>query len=117
MSDCTGYGYLRNKILAGNEPAWLKKHKRRAYIVKAALCTPDWRNRAAINELRKRARMLTQTTGVRYVLDHVIPLGHPTVCGLTVHNNLEVLTHDRNKQKSNNLNAELFDQPEQMALI
>lgn len=117
MSRCTGYGYLRSRILAGNEPPWLLVHKRRSYIVKAALATPDWRNKVAIRELEKRAIFLTKATGVAHVVDHEIPLAHPMVCGLTVHNNLKVITHDRNKQKSNNLNLELLDQPEQLRMI
>lgn len=117
MSRCTGYGYLRERILAGNIPPWLANHKRKAYIVKAALATPEWRNKAAIRELEKRAIFLTKATGIVHVLDHEIPLAHPAVCGLTVHNNLKVITHDRNKQKSNNLNLELLDEPEQLSLV
>lgn len=113
----TRYAYLKPRIMAGDLPPWLARHSRQAYIVRAALATPDWRNRDAIRELERKADWLTKATGVRYVIDHVIPLQHPTVCGLTVHNNLAVITNVRNAQKSNCLNDELFDQPEQLGLL
>ena len=53
--------------------------------------------RAVWNE----ARRLTKTTGVRYAVDHIVPLHHPTVCGLHVPWNLRVVPYKENQAKSN----------------
>lgn len=37
----------------------------------------------------------------KYEVDHIIPLSHHKVCGLHVHQNLQVLTQEKNGQKSN----------------
>lgn len=51
--------------------------------------------------MRDEARRLTRETGIEHVLDHIVPLVHPKVCGLTVPWNLQVMTRHRNGQKSN----------------
>ena len=56
-----------------------------------------------IRQLYMTARELTKTTGERYVVDHIIPLISPEVCGLHVPWNLRVITQDENLKKSNKL--------------
>lgn len=92
---------LRPLLLAGNEPPWLRRHPRRSYIVAAVLSAPPWTDRKALNALRDEARRLTALTGVEHVLDHIVPLCHPYVCGLTVPWNLRVITRAQNAAKSN----------------
>jgi 5-methylcytosine-specific restriction endonuclease McrA len=92
---------LRARIAAGDSPGWLQRHPRRAYIVAAILSAPPWVDRAAVNVIRDEARRLTAETGVPHVLDHVVPLSHPMVCGLTVPWNLRVITYAQNAAKSN----------------
>jgi 5-methylcytosine-specific restriction endonuclease McrA len=48
---------------------------------------------------------LTKATGERYVVDHIIPLSNPDVCGLHVPWNLRVITQEENLKKSNKLLA------------
>lgn len=102
---------LRRRLLAGTVPGWLQRHPRKAYIIACTLSAPPWADRVAIRALRDEARRLTVVTGVLHVLDHVIPVTHPDVCGLTVHENLRVITYAQNAYKSNRWNPhqlELF---------
>jgi hypothetical protein len=93
---------LRPKLLSGSAPDWLLRHPRRAYIEQVILATPTWVNHKEMLALRKLKIQMTQMTGIEHVLDHVIPLKHPSVCGLNVPWNLQVLTRAQNAAKSNN---------------
>jgi len=50
-----------------------------------------------------QARKLTKIAGVRYVVDHIVPLRSEVVCGLHVPWNLRVITQEENLKKSNKL--------------
>jgi len=63
--------------------------------------TPAWADMAAIRDFYKEALQLTEQTGVKYVVDHIIPLQGRLVCGLHVQNNLQVITSVENCQKHN----------------
>lgn len=92
---------MRAKILAGQTPWWVNQHPRRSYIVAANLSTPDWVDRRALNSLHAEAKRRTIETGVEHVLDHIVPLNHPYVCGLTVPWNLRIVTRLQNAAKCN----------------
>lgn len=92
---------MRRRILAGAIPWWVEQHPRKAYIVAANLATPDWVDRRELTLLHRVAKRLTLLTGTEYVLDHVVPLSHPDVCGLTVPWNLQIVTRAQNAAKSN----------------
>ncbi len=67
---------------------------------------PKWlseAHRAQIRAIYLAARQLTKTTGVKHVVDHVVPLQSEVVCGLHVPWNLQILTHIENSVKSNRL--------------
>jgi hypothetical protein len=71
--------------------------------------TPTWltrKQRAEIRHMYQIAMTMTQTTGEAYVVDHIIPLHHPDVCGLHVPWNLRVTTREENAAKSNKLPPE-----------
>ncbi len=86
---------LRARIVAGEFPAWLQKHPRRAYIIAACLARVAWADQKAIRAIYARAKR----RGL--VVDHDIPLCHPDVCGLTVPENLVELPHAVNAAKGN----------------
>jgi 5-methylcytosine-specific restriction endonuclease McrA len=68
--------------------------------------TPPWitqEQKEAIKGLYLHAMRLTKITGERYVVDHIIPLINPIICGLHVPWNLRVITQEENLLKSNKL--------------
>lgn len=104
----------RAMLMAGEVPAWIENSPRQDYIVQVVLSAPPWVDRAALRALKRRAADLTASTGVLHVLDHIVPLNHPLVCGLTVPWNLQIVPWRVNAAKSNTWcpdQAELFDWP------
>lgn len=87
----------------------LSKSRIRAKLYRKKLkqATPPWADLKAIREFYKEAKRLTELTGVLHTVDHCVPLKGEFVCGLHVHNNLQVLTHFENMQKGNSF----VDQP------
>lgn len=75
-----------------------KNAKRRAQKLGA---TPTWANKFFIEEIYDLAQRRTKCLGRKYVVDHVIPLIHPLVCGLHVETNLQVMTQTENARKHN----------------
>lgn len=72
--------------------------KRRAN--KVSNC-PIWANLDAIKVVYLQAYEITRSTGIKHHVDHIIPLLGKTVCGLHVHNNLQVITAEANMRKYN----------------
>ena len=68
--------------------------------------TPIWVNaeeKKAIRQMYLEAQRLTKLTGERYVVDHIVPLINPDVCGMHVPWNLRIMTQEENLKKSNKL--------------
>jgi 5-methylcytosine-specific restriction endonuclease McrA len=65
---------------------------------------PAWANKNKIDQFYIQARQLTEETGIPHEVDHIIPSNHPSVCGLHVENNLQILTKSENRRKSNSFN-------------
>jgi 5-methylcytosine-specific restriction endonuclease McrA len=66
---------------------------------------PSWADLAAMKAIYDKAARLTQQTGIRHEVDHIIPIQSPVVCGLHVPENLQILTKAANRAKSNHLHA------------
>lgn len=117
------FSYLRPKfkrrLMAGEVPEWLRKHNRRTYITAAVLSFPFWAKSSDFKHLKERARQLTRMTGIPHQVDHIVPINHPRVCGLTVPWNVQVITGRENGRKGNAWGdepdceqLELFHRPE-----
>lgn len=72
--------------------------KRRAQKLRA---TPKWANDFFINEIYQLARLREKITGIRWHVDHIVPLQGKNVCGLHVENNLSVIPAILNMKKGN----------------
>ena len=63
--------------------------------------TPSWSNPEPINELYTQAVKLRELTGIKFHVDHIVPLQGELVSGLHVEGNLQLLTAYENLTKSN----------------
>lgn len=85
----------RNPAIAS---AWVAK--RRAAKLNA---TPSWAIPFFIAEAYSLARLRQKLTGIRWHVDHIVPLRGKTVCGLHVHHNLQVIPATLNHRKTNRI--------------
>ena len=67
-------------------------------------CKVKWANDFFISEIYHLAQLRSRLLGVKYHVDHIIPLKHPLVCGLHVENNLQIITQHENCVKRNKFN-------------
>ena len=55
----------------------------------------------SMSEFYSQSVELTRLTGIKHEVDHIIPLNHSKVCGLHVPANMQILTQEQNRKKSN----------------
>lgn len=91
----------RHRMVSGERVHWVASSRRSSYISAVIMSTPPWVTIAELKAIQYRARCITEMTGVAHEVDHIVPLNHPRVCGLTVPWNLEIITAKRNGAKSN----------------
>lgn len=68
--------------------------------------TPDWLTKEHLNQIEQYyfvAKDLTQRTGIKFQVDHIVPLQGEQVSGLHVPWNLIVITQEENIRKHNKL--------------
>lgn len=81
-----------------------KDRRRYGYAKRRALkkqATPHWADQEKIKKIYEGACALERVTGLKYHVDHIIPLNHPDVCGLHVWANLQILEAELNISKGN----------------
>ncbi len=84
-------GRSRRRYVKGDIPKWITNNDRSGYILSVVLSAPPWVDRWELYALKAFAAAMTRFTGRLHVLDHIVPLTHPAVCGLTVPWNLRVV--------------------------
>jgi hypothetical protein len=62
---------------------------------------PGWANKEEIKKIYAQAVLMERETGIKYEVDHIIPLNGENVSGLHVHQNLQIITKQKNIQKNN----------------
>ena len=70
--------------------------------------SPQWADQHLISEYYKEAMRLQELTGIKFHVDHIIPLRGELVSGLHVETNLQLLPAHENLGKSNSFDPELF---------
>lgn len=63
--------------------------------------TPAWADLEMIRSVYEDAARLTEETGIRHEVDHIVPLNSEVVSGLHVEFNLQVITRSQNRSKAN----------------
>lgn len=73
----------------------------RRYVASKLNATPGWANKFFIDEIYDLAHLRTKITGIRWHVDHIVPLRSKRVCGLHVEHNLRVIPAKENLAKHN----------------
>ena len=68
--------------------------------------TALWANHWKIKQYYIMAKKLTKDTGIKFVVDHIVPLQGKCVSGLHVETNLQIITATENLMKSNKFSPE-----------
>jgi len=129
---CKECAYIRNRKRTTEENYWTDygdeeyKQRKREYAKKHYLTYAHKKAFANRRRLIKLARVATREgsekirrmtlesqirtldTGIKYEIDHIIPIVHEKVCGLHVPANVQILTKKQNRAK-----ASRFDQDKQ----
>jgi hypothetical protein len=90
--------YRRNK-----EDYYIRKANRRAQTLQA---TPKWFDEFdtfVLSEAYRLCKLRQQHTGLKWEVDHIVPLQGEDVCGLHWHQNWAVITQYENRSKGNKL--------------
>ncbi len=95
-----------NWYAANRDQARASKRNRRRSV---RLAEVRWADKARIASINRQAAELTRATGVPHEVDHIIPVVHPLVCGLHCQDNLQVLTAEQNRKKSNSFDPAQFE--------
>ena len=93
----------KRRVKRQSDPLAMAKHNHAGALRRASetRSTPVWADLEKISEFYLLARRLSKETGIRYSVDHICPLRSELVCGLHVHNNLQVIPLVENCSKQN----------------
>ena len=80
-----------DKVLATNS-------SRRAGVDRAS---PSWVDKKQIEVIYKKCKQLSEATGIKHHVDHIVPLKNKIVCGLHVPWNLQIIPAEDNLKKRN----------------
>lgn len=73
----------------------------RKYQASKRRAVPAWADDSATEYVYHAAKVIEKEYGTKWDVDHIVPLQGETVCGLHVHNNLQLLSPSSNYSKGN----------------
>lgn len=94
--------YIRTQSLK-----WAKDHPERAnanakkHRMAKRNAVPAWANQQYISDMYMLAKLVSEFTGEKYHVDHIVPVQSKIVCGLHVQDNLQVIPGAENIRKKN----------------
>jgi inhibitor of KinA sporulation pathway (predicted exonuclease) len=97
-----GLKNYKKEYYKNNKDYYLAASKK--YKLNKSNRTPKWLTKddfVKIKEFYTEAKKLELETGIKYHVDHIVPLQGKLVSGLHVPNNLQIITAERNLSKSN----------------
>ena len=94
VSSITGKVYSRVELSKENAKA-----KRRQVVKMNAV--PQWADKEKVDWFYAEAQKISLETGMRYDVDHIVPLQSKHVCGLHCEHNLQLLPQAENRRKWN----------------
>ena len=81
-------------------------HNNSKYRTKKLLRSPSWLTKEQLKQIERfylLSKQFSDLTGIKYHVDHVVPLQGKTVSGLHVPWNLQIITAEENMKKHNKL--------------
>lgn len=91
----------RRKLLRGEYVYWLENHPQGERLKRYVLSFPLWVQRQDFAALWRERQWRAAASGEPHEFDHIIPMNHPHVCGLSVPENLRVIPRRCNGHKGN----------------
>lgn len=86
---------------------WASKNRdivnanKRYRLAKVKAVTPKWANRELMRDFHRYAVLMTKLSGIRWEVDHQVPIKSSYVCGFNCEENLEIIPATENLKKSN----------------
>lgn len=94
-----------DKNYTANRDAGHKAALTAARYAQKLKATPSWANQFFIDEMYRLAHLRSKLTGIKWSVDHIVPLKSKTVCGLHVEHNLRVIPWSVNMAKKNSYSS------------
>lgn len=95
------YNDLARSAYAKNGRTPGQRESTRNYQARKLRATPAWANRDAIKRIYIKADRISRLSGVKYEVDHGVPLLSKLVCGLHCEDNLRIVPAPENRAKGN----------------